>query len=48
MTTDSIVIQKNAPGHSDELSMASATVMMNTVTSVRMLNTMRFVMSPLL
>lgn len=47
MTTDIIVNQKNAPGHSDESVIPSATVTMNTSTSIRMLQTILGVKLPL-
>lgn len=46
-TTDPMVNQKNAPGQLDESNMAMATVPMKTITSARMLYTMRGVKVPL-
>lgn len=47
-TTDAIVIQKKAPGHCDESTMARITVIKNNMISIIKLQTMRFVRSPLL
>lgn len=46
-TIDAIVAQKNTPGQSAELTIAKATVTINTITSMMMLHTIRGVKLPL-
>lgn len=47
MTTDPIVVQKNAPCQSCESTIANPTVRIKTITSIIILNTMRGVKFPL-
>lgn len=47
ITTDTIVIQKKAPGHAEESIMARATVRTKMITSMKRLQTIRLVKLPL-